>query len=74
MDGLLLDVTPATLLRAALMLLGCFAAQFVGALVLPGERETGFPTPTGEVLTDKLNGLAAFLPPRATFRMIPFID
>jgi Delta14-sterol reductase len=60
-DGLLLDVTPATLLRATLMLLGFFAAQFIGALLLPGKREAGFPTPTGEVLTYKLNGLAAFV-------------
>jgi len=60
-DGLLLDVTPATLLRAMMMVLGFFAAQFLGARVLPGKRESGFPTPTGEVLSYKLNGLAAFL-------------
>lgn len=61
MDGLLLDVTPATLLRATLMVLGFFGAQFLGALLLPGKREQGFATPSGEVLTYKLNGLAAFL-------------
>jgi delta14-sterol reductase len=60
-NDLLLDVTPETLLRAALMLVGWFVVQFLGALWLPGKRERGFPTPTGEVLTYKLNGLAAFL-------------
>lgn len=60
-DGLLLPISAQTLLTATWMVLGFVAAQFLGALVLPGVRREGFPTPEGEVLSYKLNGLAAFL-------------
>ena len=65
MNGLLLPVSLATLLEAFFMSLGFFAAQFLGALVLPGFVRQGFPTPTGERKTYKLTGLTLFLATQA---------
>jgi len=60
MEPLLLPVTAASLLTAAVMVFGFITLLFFGSLIMPGLERSGYPLQNGETIDYKLTGMTLF--------------